>query len=95
MFVIIAIMFCGVAAGYLSRRTRCVGRVSLTTAVTIVLLLFLMGCALGADDNVMRNLATLGGEAAAIAVAAVLGSVVAARMVYSALYAGKGGGDEE
>lgn len=95
MFGIIAIMLCGIAAGYLARRMRCVGRVSLTTMITIVLLLFLMGCAIGSDDGVMRNLAPLGGEAAAIAAAAVLGSVVAARIVYSALYAGKGGGDEE
>lgn len=95
MFGIIIIMFCGIAAGYLLRRMRGIGRVSLTTMITIVLLLFLMGCEIGADDNVMRNLTSLGGEALLIASAGVLGSVVAARMVYAALYGKRGGGDEE
>lgn len=95
MFGIIAIMFCGIAVGYVSRRAKCVGRVSLTTMATIVSLLFLMGAGIGSDDNVIDNLSSLGGEALAIAAAGVLGSVVAARIVWSAVYGRKGGCGEE
>jgi uncharacterized membrane protein YbjE (DUF340 family) len=49
---------------------------------TIILLLFLMGVEIGGNERIMQNLTSLGVEALVIAVAATLGSIVAARIVY-------------
>ena len=94
MFKIILVMFSGVAVGYLLRNAIGTERISTSTTVTIILLLFLMGCEIGSDDNVMRNLSSLGGEALAIAGAAVAGSIVAARAAYSVIGRQRGGDDE-
>ncbi len=93
MFKIIAIMFLGIAIGYLARNVRGVQAVGATTMITIVLLLFVMGSEIGANEVVMRNLVGLGGEALLIAVAGVAGSLVAARIIYK-LFFRREGGDE-
>lgn len=95
MFRIIAIMFLGVAIGYLLRRMRGVGMVSVTTMLTIVLLLFIMGIEIGSNQDVVRNLLSLGGEALAIACAATLGSVLAARYLYKRWFSVKQGGNAQ
>lgn len=86
MFKIIAIMFLGIAIGYLVRKQRWVSAVGTTTMITIVVLLFVMGGEIGGNKVVMSNLVGLGGEALLIAVAATLGSVVAARIIYKAFF---------
>ena len=93
MFKIIAIMFLGIAIGYLVRTVRGVQAVGTTTMITIVALLFVLGGEIGANEMVMRNLAGLGGEALIIAVAATLGSLVAARIIYKLFF--KREGDDE
>ena len=93
MFKIIAIMFLGIAIGYLVRNVRGVQAVGTTTMITIVALLFVRGGEIGANEMVMRNLAGLGGEALIIAVAATLGSLVAARIIYKLFF--KREGDDE
>ena len=93
MFKIIAIMFLGIAIGYLVRKQRWVSAVGTTTMITIVVLLFVMGGEIGGNKVVMSNLVGLGGEALLIAVAATLGSVVAARIIYKAFF--KREGDDE
>ena len=93
MFKIIAIMFLGIAIGYLVRNVRGVQAVGTTTMITIVALLFVLGGEIGANEMVMRNLAGLGGEALIIAVAATLGSLVAARIIYRLFF--KREGDDE
>lgn len=91
MFKIIAIMFLGIAIGYLVRRQRWVSAVGTTTMITIVVLLFVMGGEIGGNKVVMSNLVGLGGEALLIAVAATLGSVVAARIIYKSFFKREGG----
>ena len=86
MFKIIAIMFLGIAIGYLVRKQRWVSAVGTTTMITIVVLLFVMGGEIGGNKVVMSNLVGLGGEALLIAVAATLGSVVAARIIYKSFF---------
>ena len=93
MFKIIAIMFLGIAIGYLVRKQRWVSAVGTTTMITIVVLLFVMGGEIGGNKVVMSNLVGLGGEALLIAVAATLGSVVAARIIYKSFF--KREGDDE
>ena len=90
MFKIIAIMFLGIAIGYLVRNVRGVQAVGTTTMITIVALLFVLGGEIGANEMVMRNLAGLGGEALIIAVAATLGSLVAARIIYKLFFRREG-----
>ena len=91
MFKIIAIMFLGIAIGYLVRKQRWVSAVGTTTMITIVVLLFVMGGEIGGNKVVMSNLVGLGGEALLIAVAATLGSVVAARIIYKSFFKREGG----
>ena len=86
MFYILAIMFVGIGVGYLLRRWRGVEHVSTSTTITIMLLLFVMGCEIGGNETLMNNLPTLGGEAVVIAIAATLGSVVAAKIVYNQFF---------
>ena len=86
-------MFLGIAIGYLVRNVRGVQAVGTTTMITIVALLFVLGGEIGANEMVMRNLAGLGGEALIIAVAATLGSLVAARIIYRLFF--KREGDDE
>ena len=89
MFYILAIMFVGIGVGYLLRRWRGVEHVSTSTTITIMILLFVMGCEIGNNETLMSNLPTLGGEATVIAIAATLGSVVAAKIVYNRFFKAK------
>ena len=83
-------MFLGIAIGYLVRNVRGVQAVGTTTMIPLVALLFVLGGEIGANEMVMRNLAGLGGEALIIAVAATLGSLVAARIIYKLFFKMKG-----
>lgn len=89
MFYILAIMFAGIGLGFLIRRWRAVEHISTSTTITIMILLFVMGCEIGANETLMRNLFTLGGEALVIALAATFGSLVAARILYNRLFKSK------
>lgn len=82
MFKIIAIMGLGVLIGLLVRCYRWVKYISTSTMVTILLLLLVMGFEIGGNPTVMGNLASLGGEALLISVAAILGSITCARIIY-------------
>ena len=72
MLKILAIMFVGIALGYLVRKVQGVERVSSTTMLTIVLLLFVMGCEIGSNPHIVENITSLGLEALLLAVAATL-----------------------
>ena len=93
MLKIMAIMFAGIALGYLVREVRGVERVASTTMLTIILLLFVMGCEIGGNPRIVENLTSLGVEALLISVAATLGSVLMAWVVYRRFFRGKEGGD--
>jgi uncharacterized membrane protein YbjE (DUF340 family) len=81
MFIVLAFMFVGILTGYLfrNRKVQFQNRLILTL---IWVLLFLLGLEVGMNDNVVRKFASLGLEAAVIAVAATLGSVVAAKLLW-------------
>lgn len=89
MIEIILVMVSGVVAGRLLRHVKVLRALPVTTMATVVVLLFIMGCEIGGNDAVMEGLATSGVEAAAIAAAATLGSIVAARAVYTLFFAGR------
>ena len=66
MFVVISIMFGGIAVGYLLRRVE----------------LLLLGITVGSNREIINNLSSLGGQALAISASATLGSLIAAWAVY-------------
>jgi uncharacterized membrane protein YbjE (DUF340 family) len=82
MFVIIGIMFGGVAIGYLLRKFAIVKKSAVGIPYTIYLLLFFLGISVGTNRSIMENLSKLGFEAFLIAFAGTFGSVLAAWGVY-------------
>lgn len=82
MFVVIGLMFAGMLIGYLFKRKK-VTWIGKVITVLIWLLLFLLGIDVGSNQVIMSGLHTIGLEALLIAVAAVLGSVVGARLLWN------------
>jgi len=80
MFIVLAFMFVGIVVGYLFRKRK-ISFLNGLILTLIWLLLFLLGLEVGMNDNVVRKFASLGLEAAIIAVAATLGSVLAAKLL--------------
>ena len=74
-------MAAGIVLGYLSRGKSLQGIPRLISAAILVLL-FLLGITVGADGEIMDNLAAIGKDAAVITLAAVGGSVLCAWGVY-------------
>ena len=77
MFTVIGIMFAGIAAGYLLRKIELLQKIGKPISYTILLLLFLLGISVGANKDIVDNLATLGGQAFLLALAGTVGSVLA------------------
>lgn len=81
MFTVISLMLLGIAAGWLLRRRR-MGFVHPLITGLIWLLLFLLGVEVGGNKRIVQGLHTLGLEALLVAVAATLGSVLAAQALW-------------
>lgn len=81
MFIVLGFMCLGLVVGYLFRKLNIqfLNRLILTL---IWALLFLLGLEVGMNDNVVSKFASLGLEAAIIAVAATLGSIIAAKLLW-------------
>ena len=90
MFTIITIMFIGITLGYLLRKRTILQKLNRPIGYTIYLLLFFLGLSVGSNNDIIRNLPTLGGQAFLLAFAGTLGSVLAARLIYN-LFFRKGG----
>ena len=67
MFTVIGIMFCGIAVGYFFRKVEWLQKIGKPISYTILLLLFLLGISVGANESIVNNLTTLGGQALLIA----------------------------
>lgn len=79
MFIILGIMFCGVALGLLAgRRRKLASVVSKAVMPVICVLLFCMGVSVGGNAQVMENLSTLGKEALLLTAGCIAGSLAAA-----------------
>lgn len=87
MFLVISIMFLGVGIGFLLKRIQWLQHVSKTISYTIYLLLFLLGVSVGANKEIVNNLATLGWQAFVLAAAGAIGSALAAWVVYHFFFA--------
>lgn len=88
MFKVLAITFSGMALGYLLRRMAWLGHLAKSITYTIWLLLFFFGLQVGANEQVVNNLGTLGVKALEISVAGVLGSCVAAWILLRCFFRG-------
>lgn len=78
MFIVIGIMFGGIALGYLFRQKALLQQLGKPISYTIYLLLFLLGISVGGNREIINNLPSLGGQAFILAVAGTFGSVLAA-----------------
>lgn len=91
MFTVIGIMFGGIILGYTIKNYRLKFLSSIITTL-IWVLLFILGIEVGSNQQIINGLATLGLEAIVITIAAVLGSCVAAWLLWYSLYKRKKGG---
>ena len=88
MFKVLTITFTGIALGYLFRKVKVLQMLPKSISWTIWLLLFFFGLQVGANEQVVSNLDTLGLKALVIAVAGSLGSCVAAWALYRWIFKG-------
>lgn len=93
MFIFLFLMASGAVVGY---RFRCVSKIHKVTSliqVVICFLLFILGFSIGTNRLIMDNLKYFCEQAALIAGLSILGSSVAALLVYQLFF--KKGGDYE
>ena len=81
MLIIVAIMLCGIAAGYLLRNwdTRFISHV--ITAL-IWLLLFLLGIEVGSNPRIVMGMQTLGIEALLLTIGGAVGTTLCAWLLW-------------
>ncbi|WP_314949947.1 LysO family transporter [Tannerella forsythia] len=89
MFVVIGLMFAGIALGYLFRKRLILRRFSNLMGWTVYLLLFSLGISVGNNREIICNLSALGGQALWLAFAGTLGSVWGAWIVYRNFFKNK------
>ncbi|MBQ8450250.1 MAG: LysO family transporter [Bacteroidaceae bacterium] len=82
MFTVIAIMSLGILFGYLIRHKNIRGIISGATTALIWLLLFVLGIEVGHNRQVIESLGTLGLEALFIAIISLIGSCIAAWILW-------------
>lgn len=82
MFTVIAIMGFGILFGYLIRHKNIRGIISGATTALIWLLLFVLGIEVGHNRQVIESLGTLGLEALFIAIISLIGSCIAAWILW-------------
>ena len=75
MLVVVVIMLCGIAVGYLVRKrnTRFIHHV---ITVLIWLLLFLLGIEVGSNPHIVKGIQTLGLEALLLTVGGAIGTII-------------------
>lgn len=85
MFKVIAVMALGVIVGR-TLKSKNIGFMGKAISVLIWLLLFLLGVSVGANGEIMGSLDTIGVSAIILSLFAVLGSVIAAWVVYKYIF---------
>ena len=91
MISIFSFILAGIFVGYLTRKSTYIKHVSSIINVIIVLLLFFLGVAVGANKQIVESIAIIGIDAFAISTATTIGSVLAAWFVYSRFFKNKKG----
>ena len=83
MLTVILVMTSGIAAGWLLRRRRI--RIQGVITLLIWLLLFLLGAEVGGNRRIIAGIYSLGLEAVAITLAAVIGSCLMAWALWTVI----------
>lgn len=86
MFIVIALMVCGIITGYLLRNREIIKHSGKFVSGAIFLLLFLLGVAVGNNKNILDHLDTIGLKALVVTLAAVLGSSMMAWLVFKYIF---------
>ena len=81
MYTPIGLMFLGLALGFGLRKVSCLARVPRAITPTILLMLFVLGLAVGGNKALVANLPTLGGRALALTLAGVAGSLIGVLLI--------------
>lgn len=87
MITVLVIMIIGMICGYLLKEKKNFLRLSekLTSSI-IFLLLFMLGIGVGLNKKVISSIDTIGWQAAAITVGAILGSLIFAYITYQLFF---------
>lgn len=89
MFTIIGFMLSGMLLGFLQRKKQ-LSKISRVITILIWLLLFLLGIEVGNNEQIIKGIHTLGLEAFILTIGGLLGSVIAAWILWNILYKKKG-----
>lgn len=87
MLKVLLVMFAGMGLGYLSNKKPKLIKVNNKSIIWIIFaLLFFMGVSVGANDEIMNNLDTIGWRGVQLSLVAVLGSVLLSWVVYKLFF---------
>ena len=75
MLVVVVIMLCGIAVGYLVRK-RNTRFIQYVITALIWLLLFLLGIEVGSNPHIVKGIQTLGLEALLLTVGGAIGTII-------------------
>ena len=81
MLIVVSLMLCGIAVGYMLRNknTRIVSRI---ITVLIWLLLFLLGIEVGSNPRIVMGMQTLGIEALVLTIGGAVGTILCAWLLW-------------
>ena len=81
MLIVVSLMLCGIAVGYMLRNknTRIVSRI---ITVLIWLLLFLLGIEVGSNPRIVMGMQTLGIEALVLTIGGAVGTILSAWLLW-------------
>ncbi len=90
MFIVLGLLLAGAATGYLFRGRTFFKAIDQSTAYTIYAMLFIFGITIGANEELINDIAKFGMQATLLALSAILGSIVASYFAYK-IFLKKGG----
>ncbi len=82
ILIVLALLFAGMIIGYVFREKIPAKRINLLLKLSIYLLLFFMGVAIGRNEEIMDNLALLGWQSLLLTIGAVTGSILFAWLLW-------------
>ena len=86
MLSVTSFMFAGLLVGLLLRKVDIKDKVNRCVFAATLALLFLLGCEVGANEQIISNIGKLGGQALIFATMATLGSILAGWFVYNRFF---------
>jgi hypothetical protein len=89
MLSLFLIILSGVVVGYALRRVPQMRYTGVVISVVIVLLLFLLGTSVGANEEVLNNFPVIGFDAFVLAAGAISGTLLCAWWVYKCFFKSK------